>query len=91
MMKNLQSFEEFKETNEKNNVDIFNTQKNKVINQNKEYNTETFPKSSKDTDPNYQFVMSNKIPIGDKKSVQKFKSWNSKFWERRKTKRKNKS
>ena len=89
-MKIIKNFEEWNSSNltEKNdakNVEIFNKQKNKVINQNKEYNFDAIPKGKfKDKDPNYDIVHSNKIEIGDPNPVKKFKEWSGKYWRKKK-------
>lgn len=94
-MENIKTFEEFEEemneqskTSDGKNVEIFNKQFNKVKNQNKEYNFSPIPDSFRDKDPNYQYVISKKIEIGDKNPVKKFKQWNGNYWRKRKDRNK---
>ena len=79
-MKNIQTFEQFQETYEKNNVDIFDKQFNSVKKWNQGYNASNVPNIDKDTDPNYQFVFSKKIPIGSKNPTKQFAKWKTDFW-----------
>ena len=80
-MKNLKTFEEYQETLEKNNVEIFQKQFNAVKKWNQGYNDNNVPDNiDKDTDPNYRFTISKKIPIGSKNPTKQFQKWNSNFW-----------
>lgn len=91
-MKNIKNYITFHSENmdeskvEDGNIKLFNKQKDSVIAQNKEYNGDPIPDSFKDKDPNYDIVISRKIEIGDPNPVQKFREWDGKYWERRKSK-----
>lgn len=61
-----------------------------TISDNKEYNNEIFDSSDKKDDPNYDIVIASEIPIGDKDPMKKFNKIvnNSKFWLRKKKRKK---